>query len=128
MRSEFIFGDGKLWSISRWMCSNHSSEIVLSITPSKNYSYLSSSLMCSLCALIRLVSLLVLSVGLMWSYGSIKRTEFNICLLWTNVSLGGYGIDISKLMLMSLDLNPFLLGLFHNNFPGFAFWEDLILS
>ena len=128
IKHEFIVGDGKLWSRSGWICLNSSSEMVFLFTSLNTSSSLLSSLMCYSCASTRWVSLLVLPIGLMWSYRSKHCTEFTLGLWWTIVALVGPDLDVSTLMLDSLGTIPCLLCSFCNNFPKFDCWEDFILS
>ena len=109
MRSEFIVGDWKLRSRSIWMFSNSDSVIVFSFTSSKNPSSSASSLMCYSCTSIRLVSSFVFSIGIIWSYGSSKQTDFTLVWQRSIVYLGGDGLDVSVFFFKSLDIDQFLL-------------------
>ena len=108
MIPEFIVGDWKLQSISGWICSNYSSGIVFSTASSNTSSYSYLSLVCSLFALARWVASLLLSIVLMWSYGSTKWTEFALCVWSTNMALEVPDLDLSILLLKSLGIDPCL--------------------
>ena len=77
--------------------------------------------MCFLCESVRLVDSLLLSILLIWSYGSKKRPELTLGISYTNVALGRPQMDVSMLLLKSLVIDPclwllqgscFLAGLF----------------
>ena len=108
MRSEFIVGDGKLWSRYGWFFSNSALVIVFSFISSNNNNYSVYYLMCSSCASIMWVLLLVLPIWLVWSYVSSKCTDFTLGWLRAIVALGGSGLDVSVFLLKSLGLDPFL--------------------
>ena len=86
------------------MCSNSSSEILVSVASSKT-SYSSSYYpMCSSCEFTMWVSSLVLSIGLMWSYGSENWTDFTLGLWRKRVALWGPELDVLTFLLKSLGL------------------------
>ena len=52
---------------------------------------------------------LLLSIGLMWSYGSTKRTKLTLSLCRKNADLVGLDIEVSILLFKSLGIDPYLL-------------------
>ena len=68
MRPDFIVGGGNLWSRYGWVFIILP-QILCSLTSSNIYSYSESYMMCYSCSSTRWVLPLVLSIGLMWSYG-----------------------------------------------------------
>ena len=102
---------GQLWGLSSFLvmgsCGqdldyfsyyyNYSLVIVLSITSSKFSSSSASYMLCSSFVSIIWVSSLVLSIVLMWQFGSSKWTEIILGLWWLVVALGGgwaWGINV----------------------------------
>ena len=79
-----------------WICSSSYSVIMFSFVSSENYSYSTSeySLLCYF-ASIRWVSSWVLSIGLIWSYGSSEKTEFTFVRWRAIVAWGGAVLDVS---------------------------------
>ena len=68
--------------------------------------------MCYFCVSVSRVLSLILYIGLMWSYGSTKWTEFNLGLWWEIVTFEGPDIDVSIFLLkyFGLDICLFLFG------------------
>ena len=89
MRHNFIVGDGKLWSIYGWICSNYPLVILLSTAWSNISSLWYSSMMFSSFTLKNCLVSFLLSVVFMWSYGPTNRTEIALGIFLTNVALGG---------------------------------------
>ena len=108
MIPEFIVVDGKLWSRSGLICSNSSWCIMLSTTSLNTSSSSSSYLICSLCWCL---GSLLLSIGLVWSYGSTNNNEFPLGLWRAILALGWPDIYVSTLLLdyLVLDLCLWLL-------------------
>ena len=65
-------------------------------------------MVCYSCELTSFLVSLLFSVLLMWSYGLSKQAEPTLGLCRTNVTFGGPEIDVSMLLLDSLDLDPCL--------------------
>ena len=110
MRLELIVGYGKLLLRSGRICSSYYSVIKLSFMSSKNYSCsISAFYMSCSCLLMRWVYLWVLYVGLIWSYGYSKRTDFTFgqgreILAWGGPVL----LDVSLFLLNSFGHDPCL--------------------
>ena len=90
------------------MFSSSSSVIVFLFVSSNNSSSSESYLVCSTCVSTRWLSSYVLSIGLIWSYGSSNQTEFTFGQLQAIVTLGGAVLYLSVCLLKSLGRDPFL--------------------
>ena len=110
MRPKFIFCDGKFWLRNGWMFYSSYSLIVFSFVSSKSSSCSTSeSSMLWYYVSIWWVSSWVLSIELIWSYGSSKRTGFNFGWWRAIVAWVGSVLYVSVFLLNSLGRDPFSL-------------------